>query len=538
MKALAGWLARTGFLYLLLFAAIAFAVLARPRIEAEIGGTDWRAEAMGAEEVRRTLAQERARTLQELERRGEEARTAPRAAIERRMRAARTERDAIARRLEAGSGPFDAIRPSRIVERKRDELRLAALEQELALLAEASNLDAARRMRARYAAIPTRASIADARRTCRVWTRRLAAFEADNPVRREVRAYLGRRETLRQGKARECGKLRRWTTQRGRGLAARKAFDEAQKNYEATRDAVTRRIPDPTSDLAQRTMRDIAIRALVALLIVLAAPFVIRTLFYYVLAPIAQRRRAIRLTSRAGGPVRPGASAPSVSVTLKEGEELLVRQSFLQTRPANASFATRWLLDWRSPLTSLASGMAFLTRVTGEGATLGLSPRDNPFDEVARIDLDDAALVLQPRALAGLVQRRDALITITSRWRFGLHAWLTFQFRYLVFGGTGTLIVKGGRGVRVERADAGRVFSQDQLVGFSAHTAYTVARTETFAPYLFGREPLLRDRVSDTGQGSAGGVLVIEEAPMAGRRKGVRGGLEGAFDALLKAFGV
>jgi hypothetical protein len=31
---------------------------------------------------------------------------------------------------------------------------------------------------------------------------------------------------------------------------------------------------------------------------------------------------------------------------------------------------------------------------------------------------------------------------------------------------------------------------------------------------------------------------VLEEAPMAGRRKGVRGGLEGAFDAALKAFGI
>ena len=93
--------------------------------------------------------------------------------------------------------------------------------------------------------------------------------------------------------------------------------------------------------------------------------------------------------------------------------------------------------------------------------------------------------------------------------------------------------MKGGRGIRVERAESGRLFGQDQLVGFSPDLAYTVARTETFWPYFLGREALFKDRV-DAG----GGVLIVEEAPMGSGRGGPRRGLEGALDVALKAVGL
>jgi len=94
-------------------------------------------------------------------------------------------------------------------------------------------------------------------------------------------------------------------------------------------------------------------------------------------------------------------------------------------------------------------------------------------------------------------------------------------------------VIKGGRGVRVERAERGRIFGQDQLVGFSTDLAYSISRTETFWPYFFGREPLFKDRVED-----GGGLLVIEEAPLAGRGRRGKGGLEGALDTALRAFGM
>lgn len=143
--------------------------------------------------------------------------------------------------------------------------------------------------------------------------------------------------------------------------------------------------------------------------------------------------------------------------------------------------------------------------------------------------------VLQPRALAAVVQQAGSPIRITSHWRLGsLHAWLTLQLRYLMFHGPARLLIKGTRGVRLERVETGRVFGQEQLVGFSADLAYSVARTETFWPYFFGLEQLLKDKVE-----SGGGLLIVEEAPLAGRAHGgPRKGLEGAADVMLKAVGL
>jgi hypothetical protein len=194
--------------------------------------------------------------------------------------------------------------------------------------------------------------------------------------------------------------------------------------------------------------------AFVALLGILLAPFAIRTLFYFALAPMVERGRPIRLSGPAAigaVPRAEGGSRPTLSLALGEDEEILVRQGYLQSTPDDTTTDHRWVLSWRHLLSSIASGMVFLTRGSGAGKTFGISARDDPFAEIARIDLPDgSALVLQPRALAAIVQPAGRPMPIRSRWRFGtLHAWLTFQFRYLVFHGPGTLVVKGGRGVRV-----------------------------------------------------------------------------------------
>lgn len=268
---------------------------------------------------------------------------------------------------------------------------------------------------------------------------------------------------------------------------------------------------------------------------ILLTPYLIRILFYTVLAPVAARRPAIRLGVPGGGVPLAPPSSTSVGIRLADGEELLVRQDYLQSTAHEGAKATRWLVDWRHPLTSLAAGLWFLTRVRGAGTLTTVSAVRDPFAEVTVLALPEgSACVLAPRALAAVVQPIGQPLRITSHWRLrSLHAWLTLQLRFLVFHGPVRLVVKGGRGVRVEPAERGRVFGQDQLVGFSAGLGYTVARTETFWPYLFGREPLFRDRVAD-----GGGVLLVEEAPLAGRKGGIGRGLEGAVDAALKVFGI
>ena len=277
--------------------------------------------------------------------------------------------------------------------------------------------------------------------------------------------------------------------------------------------------------------------AALALLAIILAPFAVRTLFYWVLAPLASLQRPITLLEAATPiPLPSEKSSVSKSISVGDGQELLIKQGFLQTSSQQGAKATQWLIDSRFPLSSLAAGLWFLTRISGGGGTTTVSAVRDPFAEITRLVLPaGAACVLQPRAIVGVVQPVATPLRITSHWRLGtLNAWLTWQLRFLVFHGPADIILSGGRGVRVEPAEAGRIIGQDQLIGFSAGLAYSTGRTETFLPYLLGQESLLKDRIA-TGSG----ILIAEEAPRAGQaRSGIKRGLEGAADAVLKVFGI
>lgn len=285
-------------------------------------------------------------------------------------------------------------------------------------------------------------------------------------------------------------------------------------------------------------LRAILAQAAMILTLVILTPLLVRFLSYYVLAPAAIRRGTILLNIpvTSGTRVRGGAKSQiSLSITLKENEELLVRQSYLQSSSLRSQNATRWLLDHKRPFTSFAAGLAFLTQIRGQGEMTTVSAVRDGFSELNTITLaSGTACVLQPRALAAVVQPIGRPVRITSHWRiFSLNAWLTMQLRYLVFHGPAELIVKGGRGVRVEAAQAGRLLGQNQLIGFSPDLSYSVSRTETFWPYFLGREPLLKDRVM-MGEG----VLIIEEAPQSSRDGKPRRSIELVVDAILKLFGL
>ena len=281
-------------------------------------------------------------------------------------------------------------------------------------------------------------------------------------------------------------------------------------------------------------------------------PVAIKAFFYFVLAPIAARRTPVHLLPGASGALlnadggaigsdNASASAVSQTVSVDDSHELLIDPAYLQSASVAGAKQTKWLLDWSHPLTSLASGMYALTRIRAAAPeAIVISATADPLSEVGVFSLPaSSALVLQPRSLVGVLQPRDAPLRITSHWRLGtLHGWLTLQLRYLVFHGPATLVIKGCRGIRVERAGAngesGRRINQAATMGFSANLQYSTTRAATFFPYLMGKQGLLDDSFA-----GADGYYVYEEVPSAAGKAGVTGrGLEGFTDAVLKVFGI
>jgi len=443
------------------------------------------------------------------------------------------------RREAAGSGWLSAYRPSQIIARTQVEIEIAAIESELAAIGSIADprkrIEQAQRFFAANPTMPTAAAITAARTRCSTARRRLETFKAQWRIEQGLREVIRQERTkLDEAASQRCRLATTLETRRAAALAARQQMAAAQAALAAVQ-------PEPLADdligdAGRVTLRDILIEAFYWLIAATLTPFAYRVIAYHVLAPIAARWPPMRF-----GPVGTARSAPtgeqsemSVTITLGPDDEALVRQDYLQSSSLTGAKRTRWLLDWSHPLTSFASGMRFLTAVRGAGERVTVSAVKDPFAELAVLTLPrGAACVLRPSALAGVVQTAGHPLRITSHWRiFSLPALLTWQWRYLAFHGPARLVVKGGRGVRIEPTGCGRIVGEGQIIGFSGGLPYSVIRSETFWPYFFGREVLLKDRLE-----AGDGVVLIEEAPLAGR-SGIRRGFEGMADAVLKLGGI
>ncbi len=272
-------------------------------------------------------------------------------------------------------------------------------------------------------------------------------------------------------------------------------------------------------------------------------PPAIKALLYFGIAPQADKVAPIIIMPGGNTQLAPQmlSSGVSLDVAVSVGDELLVHPDYLQSTAKSARKQTKWFLNHHLPFSSIASGMCLLTRIRaqdGENESAKISATRDPLGEVALIELPaGAAMVLYPRSLVAVMKPQNQDIPITRIWRLkNLHSWLTLQFRYLVFHGPCNIVVKGCRGVCVEKPapEKPRLINQAATIGFSANLDYSNTRSEVFLSYLRGKDDLFNDLF-----GGEKGVFIYEEMPDLRRKAGLTGrGIEGITDALLKAFGV
>ncbi len=285
------------------------------------------------------------------------------------------------------------------------------------------------------------------------------------------------------------------------------------------------------------------------LLIVLAIfglPVLWKALWFYVFMPrVITRSAPLLLRPDGGGQATVSEARGSMELCLAPGQSLDVRASWLVGVGDGAhGLRRRTELFWRlgSPFVSYAAGLFLLTRLTarepdGEGgdadtpARAVLAPQDDPDMYLCRLDLTDhPGFVIHPRHVVGIMGD----VELTRRWRlFSWHALATRQVRFLMFSGSGTVILTGRGGISAMEADRAAMKLEEQAVaGFDGALAYRAVRTETFLPYLLGRTAL----VDDTFEGQ--GLFLREGVTGAGvRAKPMERGVNGILTALGKFLG-
>ena len=266
---------------------------------------------------------------------------------------------------------------------------------------------------------------------------------------------------------------------------------------------------------------------------------------YFVIAPCIARGRPVRLEESLAVLPEVGASAVAAEISLRPGERLWVKERFLQASDEGLLKQTRYVLDWRIPLTCMATGLIELIELRhggGDGEQrLTLSNQSDPHSELAVISLaEGASLVLRPSFLAGAVVGAGAALRIRRRWQlFRWQAWVTLQFRFFEFAGPCQLVVAGSRGVRAERlaereggATPARRTNQDATMGFTPNLDYRPARAETFWSYYRGMNPLFDDVFAGRG------IFLCQQVSTAGDARKARRFWTGVWGGVMKIFGL
>jgi uncharacterized protein (AIM24 family) len=270
-------------------------------------------------------------------------------------------------------------------------------------------------------------------------------------------------------------------------------------------------------------------------LLIFFAPFIRRTFWYFVGMPIAARAAPIELTEPGrSGQLATSTAERTIAVELAPKTRLMARPGYIQSDKAGAR--TDILFDWKTPNLSYISGLVLLTRLQADETPreVLLGSPDDPDAYLMEIRLEDhPGIVLKARNVVAV--KGD--IGVMSSWRLrSWHAWATQQVRFLVFSGTGSIIVEGYGDVgALEVSGVPCEKRMPLVIGFDARLRYSTRRAATFLPYLLApeREPLVVDVFE--GQGS----FFYQKNPTTGaRRSGTERAGDFFFDALRRLLGL
>ena len=197
---------------------------------------------------------------------------------------------------------------------------------------------------------------------------------------------------------------------------------------------------------------------------------------------------------------------------------------------------TKFMWRWTAPLVSIASDLVELLAYRSEpgaenpGQVKMTSPKD---DEVyiQQIELNGGpGLVLTPRHVIGLTDD----VEVRTVWSFKLHNLISMRLRHIVFFGTGTIFIIGGRGIDVQRIEPGssavHKIEDGVLVGYVPGAAYSLCRTQTFWAYFRGMTSLLDYKL-------CGGTFLTQNLVGRNEKEVLGSGLDRFLSVLLNGIG-
>ena len=238
------------------------------------------------------------------------------------------------------------------------------------------------------------------------------------------------------------------------------------------------------------------------ILLVFGGPPLVKILWYYGFAHFAEKAKPIQLSHPdSSGEIRVISSAKNLTVSVKQGYPLFMRMHYISQHDGNLKKRNRFFWKWRAPFISYAAGLFELTQfsvktASEEGRVVLSSGTQGTY--LTEIDLKEhPGFVVHPMQIVGI----SGNLNVKTKWELTrLHSWLTGQFRYIIFYGTGKLYLEGHGGIEAAEPHSSSTKVEEHLVvGFDTRLAYATSRTETFWPYFRNKALLIDDRFSGSG---------------------------------------
>lgn len=269
-----------------------------------------------------------------------------------------------------------------------------------------------------------------------------------------------------------------------------------------------------------------------ALALLLVRPLT-RVFNYFIAMPLVTRAsKPVRLSTGVEADraqIFVGPAERSLSIVLAPGEVLSARTQHL--RDVQGTVKAKLLYDWGAPFISFAAGLHGLSRVTPDGniARMTISDPEESDSYLMRIEFQDhPGLVMHPQHVVGVIGAPE----LKTCWRWGWHFLATGQARYILFTGSGSLLVQGISDIVAPTpSGAGSKMEQNLVMGFDSRLAVNIERTENFLSYFRGKEPLVDEVFIGPHP------YFWQKTATGGTKNAIEKGFDTFFSAIGKVFG-
>jgi len=232
-------------------------------------------------------------------------------------------------------------------------------------------------------------------------------------------------------------------------------------------------------------------------------PVILKSINFYLLAPLAKKADSIKLNSdnHHNELVHYGDNQKEILVDVLKATSLFVKPGWFNLNTEGLT-RTCLLWDWRNPFLSYALGLVGMTEfVGGEQQTrqVKLASEDDPNQEIVPITLNEhPGYVVKHGHVVAMIGDK---LKMKKQWRLlDWKSWLFGNVRYVYFQGTGTLYVHGYGNISTSLTSNDVRIKERHIIGFDTRSPFKLVRTETFINYWLYNKSLYDVHFPEQGQ--------------------------------------